>query len=130
METDQKDRNGVPIFFDAFLAWFFPAGHIAVRTRSLHQPHPKGHWRQVSTLTCKAQPPGMTSVIFATLVPLPRQDIVKSDVSCTLSPHLGEFPPRTGGEAASQNIWERLGHPSLCPPHLKHLSLTDVTEIE
>lgn len=99
----------------------FPAGHIAIRALSLHQPHPKGHWWQVSTLTCKAQSPGMISVIFATLVPLPRQDIVKSDVTCTLSPHLGEFPPRTGGEAAESEHLGETGTPQFLPTSSKAL---------
>lgn len=52
----------------------------------LHLPHPEGHWWQVSPLIHKSQPPGMAFVIFATLVPLPRQDEGESHVTDTSSP--------------------------------------------
>lgn len=83
---ERKKKNRAPLFFDAFLSWCFLAGHLVFSGPPLHLPHPEGHWWQVSPLIHKSQPPGMAFVIFATLVPLPRQDEGESHVTDTSSP--------------------------------------------
>lgn len=95
----QKEKNWAPLFFDAFLSWCFLAGHLVFRGPPLHLPHPEGRWWQVSALIRKSQPSGMAFVIFATLVPLPRQDEDESDVTYTSSLRLGhpELPLSRGG---------------------------------